>query len=321
MQKVIYFTVTACNYFAHAKVLAWSLRRINPHNKLHIVLLDYHNIPSGEKETDAFSLIDCRDYTNYNYDKFSEKYDLVEFATAIKPYVFKELFNKNKDVEKIFYYDPDIKIVDNNDFIESSLTSSSICVTPHALKPGSDPRSIRAEMSMLRTGTFNFGFVGFSRSTHTETCLDWWCDRLEEFCYYKPGTGMFVDQIWGNLMPAFYDDVAIIRHPGCNVAYWNLYEREITHTEKGYRVNGEPLVFFHFSSCRPGDGVNLCKRNSSFRFADYDPAVKRLYEEYYQDLEEMGYQKVKDIKCNYFRQPPVKPSFIKRVRRKITKFF
>jgi hypothetical protein len=48
--------------------------------------------------------------------------------------------------------------------------------------------------------------------------------------------------------PCFFDGIQIFRNVGCNVAYWNLYERLLVETEQGYMVNdSSPLVFFHFS--------------------------------------------------------------------------
>jgi len=64
--------------------------------------------------------------------------------------------------------------------------------------------------------------------------------------------GLFVDQKWVNLVPCLFDKVHILRHVGCNVAYWNLHERSLSESDLGYLVDGSsPLVFFHYSGYSP----------------------------------------------------------------------
>ena len=45
----------------------------------------------------------------------------------------------------------------------------------------------------------------------------------------------------------FFDDLAILRHPGYNVATWNLYYRRFAKAGTNFEVDGLPLRFFHFS--------------------------------------------------------------------------
>jgi hypothetical protein len=55
-----------------------------------------------------------------------------------------------------------------------------------------------------------------------------------------------------NLAPCLFDKLHILRHPGCNAAYWNLHERTLSQVDGDYMVNGAfPLVFFHYSGYRP----------------------------------------------------------------------
>jgi len=58
----------------------------------------------------------------------------------------------------------------------------------------------------------------------------------------------FVDQAWLSSLPfVFHDLTYLSRHPGLNVAYWNLDERHLTRSDETILVNGYPLLFFHFS--------------------------------------------------------------------------
>jgi hypothetical protein len=62
--------------------------------------------------------------------------------------------------------------------------------------------------------------------------------------------GTFVDQKWIDLVPAFFDKVCILKHPGCNIAYWNLHERTLSQGKDAILVNNQPLCFFHFSGVK-----------------------------------------------------------------------
>jgi hypothetical protein len=102
------------------------------------------------------------------------------------------------------------------------------------------------------TGVFNLGFVAVSNSPQGRSFLKWWEERCLRFGFEDLRSGLFVDQKWIMHAPCFFDKSQILRHVGCNVAYWNLYERSLTETEHGYMVNDHaPLVFFHFSGYKP----------------------------------------------------------------------
>ena len=59
-----------------------------------------------------------------------------------------------------------------------------------------------------------------------------------------------MDQRWIDFVPALFTH-AVVANPAYNVAYWNLHGRELASAGSGYRVDGEPLRFFHFSGFKP----------------------------------------------------------------------
>ena len=72
--------------------------------------------------------------------------------------------------------------------------------------------------------------------------------KLKDLCFVQVDKGLFVDQIWLNYAPLYYDRVFIIRHLGYNIAYWNFHERSIEQMGGRWFVNKKfPLKFFHFS--------------------------------------------------------------------------
>jgi len=63
--------------------------------------------------------------------------------------------------------------------------------------------------------------------------------------------GLFVAQKWLDLAPGLFPGVAILRHDGWNVAYWNLRQRTVRREHDRLTVNGVPLRFVHFSGVEP----------------------------------------------------------------------
>lgn len=83
-----------------------------------------------------------------------------------------------------------------------------------------------------------------------------------------------------NLAPGMFDKVEILRHPGCNMAYWNLHERTLSEDKSSYVVNGwAQLCFFHFSGIVLNDPAMLSKNTNRFTLADR-PDLKKLFSEY-----------------------------------------
>ena len=104
---------------------------------------------------------------------------------------------------------------------------------------------------------------------------------------------MHVDQKWMDLVPGFFDGVYILKHPGYNVAYWNLHGRSIEFKNGDVLVNGEPCYFFHFSGMNPEKLGPISKHQNRFTMTNVGQAA-RLFEEYRDLVFSNGYQETKD---------------------------
>ncbi len=106
---------------------------------------------------------------------------------------------------------------------------------------------------------------------------------LLELGFSEGRTGLFVDQKWMNLAPGLFEHIAILRHAGCNMAYWNLHERVLTEDAGGYLVQGangaEQLNFFHFSGVVLDDPTVLTRNSNRFTLEDRPDLVK-LFRDY-----------------------------------------
>ena len=113
-------------------------------------------------------------------------------------------------------------------------------------------KNLPIEFDVLVAGVYNLGFIGLRSCPNAMTFLEWWALRLKEHCRLMPKLGLFFDQSWVAFAPIFFDRVKVTKHPGFNVAHWNLHERRLKRSGDGYIVNDTlPMVFFHFSGFRP----------------------------------------------------------------------
>jgi hypothetical protein len=175
----------------------------------------------------------------------------------------------------VVYLDPDIRFYGDPAPILDALDASAVVVTPHAQRPVLDGRR-PSDIDFLRNGTFNLGFIGVRAGPQTDAFLDWWEERCLSYGFNDTGFGTFVDQKWIDLAPCYFDFVGILRHPGCNLAYWNLHGRRLESAAGVYTVDGEPLVFFHFSGVRHDAPSSLSRHQTRHRVVEGSPLAGLL---------------------------------------------
>lgn len=236
-------TIVSANYLHFAWTLAESFLKFHPDHEFHLLLVD--KMPADFVSRDPrVQVLDVENLGLPSFRSLVFKFDILELNTAVKPSFLKYLFATG--VTKVIYFDPDIYLFSPVELIYQELDSASIVLTPHILSPTPDPEHIY-EKDVLGTGVFNLGFVAVSNTNQGRDFLDWWEERCLALGFHDLRSGLFVDQKWVNLAPCLFSEVKILRHPGCNVAYWNMHERSLAESEIGYEVNGCPLLFFHYS--------------------------------------------------------------------------
>jgi hypothetical protein len=208
------------------------------------------------------------------------RYNVIEFNTAVKPFYFEYLFRTRPEVERIYYIDPDIILYQPLSNLESAWGESSILLTPNLTRR--TEKAVTGELASLRHGLSNLGFVGIARSEEGLGVVSWWKERLTHHCKIDKCNGIFVDQKWMDIALLFFDSIKWVKHPGWNMAWWNLSERRLFKKDGEYFVNSEefPLVFFHFSGFKPGMS-SMTERLKAGEF-DMESAgpLRELFDEY-----------------------------------------
>lgn len=282
-----FFTISSWNYLHYSRALASSFARHHPDFSCILAIADTRR---QDLEKDAFPEFDAHvffdDLDLPDRRAFSFRYDVMELNTAIKPTVFRRLFAEGFD--RVIYLDPDILAYRRFDEILQAFDEGATSVlTPHALAPNLHPEGPN-DLTFMQAGIYNLGFLALARTDETSALLEWWETRLRNECVAnRLSDGIFVDQKFMDLWPAYCSGTHILRDPAYNVAYWNLDTRTIKKTSERYEVNGSPLAFFHFSGITPGDQSVLSKHQQRWKPTS-TKELENLLADYHDQLEAYG---------------------------------
>ncbi|MFT3961572.1 hypothetical protein [Propionivibrio sp.] len=246
LPPTIFYTSICTNYLGKALALATSIKKSYP-NSFYVIGLVERELPrefniSNHAEVDVVVLAHEL-MENGQFDAWVFRYSIVEAATAIKAALLRHLYLRYPSTDYFFYLDPDTYVYSPFHELHELLEKSPIVVTPHLETPG----NLEMELSALRHGVFNLGFLAVRRHPETIRFIDWWAARLDYACYDDIPNGIFTDQKWINLLPCFFN-TEVLREPGYNFATWSLMDRKLSRDASGtYLVNDKPLRFAHFS--------------------------------------------------------------------------
>jgi glycosyltransferase involved in cell wall biosynthesis len=254
-------TIIAKNYLAQARVLARSFLAHHPTAQMLVLVMD-ETEDHLESDGELFTAIRLRDLRLEDRASLCFKYNLLELCTAVKPFFLEHIFDRY-GVQQLLYLDPDVWVLGSLAPLYDALSTRSIALVPHITDP-IDDELLPNEVTFLRCGAYNLGFLGLQDTPITRRMLSWWQRRCYEQCVVRLDQGLFVDQKWVDLVPAMFGDVAIVRDPGYNVAYWNLHARTVRRNGSGWYVNGERLRFFHFSGYDPDVPASVSKHQTRF---------------------------------------------------------
>jgi hypothetical protein len=294
MSGIAVGTVFAKNYLAMGRVLADSFRRRHPDVPFYALLSDEPDDCLTEDE--PFLPLTLED-VKAPERRLRFLYSRQELATALKPQLLSHLLDRG--FHAVVFLDPDILVLNDLNCLFEVVGSHSLTLTPHLLSPASAESGIVRELHILKAGVYNGGVLGVSETASARRFLDWWRDRMRVNCCDAAAEGVYFDQRWLDLAPVFFEDVCIYRHPGCNVAYWNLAERNLQVTPAGaVYADGLPCRCFHFSGYNP-DRPNAVSRFISGRSLDDIGDAAILFRRYQTLLMASGYHDTKSLPYAY----------------------
>ncbi|MBL7730074.1 MAG: hypothetical protein JNM88_02770 [Chitinophagaceae bacterium] len=243
----VFCTIITKNYIPYAATLLRSLQRLQPSEQLVALIVDNDGGAPGNpmpgmryiRMDDIYKVANADlIYANYA-DKNADA-----LRWGLKPVLLEYLLAEG--CEKVIYADCDLFFFSGYEFLFDELNNYSVLLTPGGTTR--NPMQHEEEfLSGYKYGQFNAGLVGVNKEAIP--MLRWW----GRCCAYRVETnfadGLFVDQKYLDAVPVLFPNAGIVRHKGCNVAFWNQHEYNRVQQGKEVLINGEyPVVFIHFTN-------------------------------------------------------------------------
>ena len=271
-------TIASCSYLNRVSILHASVKLHEPSWAFYTVLVDGPE-PSVAQDLGLGEILtpECLRIPKVDLAAMSMFYNVTEFSTAIKPFALLSLLSRG--YRHVYYLDPDMELFGPLSTAEDLLLSHDVVLTPHNLVPIPDDGRQPSQAAIRGSGTFNLGF--FAGSSAAQPLMEWWANNLVWGAGVEIQNNLFTDQRWMDFAPS-YADVAILKDPGYNVAYWNLHDRPLTESQGIIYAAGAPLRVMHYSGYDPNNPARLAKyigERPRVRLAD-SLVLRSLYESY-----------------------------------------
>ncbi len=264
-------TIVAKNYLHFARTLMASMTEVHPDWEQFVLLAD-RNDGYFDAAQEPFRVVEIADLDIPDAKKVLFRYTILELNTAVKPWLFRALFDKGFD--RVLYLDPDIFVYAPLDEVMHAWDAGAMAVlTPHLTGRIRDERR-PGERDILLSGAYNLGFLALARQPDLDSLLEYWCEKSLRDFVSDVRAGLFTDQRWMDLVPGMFAGVHVLRHEGYNVAYWNLPQRHVVREAGRFTVNGAPLVFFHFSGLDPARPEGFSKHQNRYALGDVGDAAE-----------------------------------------------
>jgi hypothetical protein len=281
-------TVTTVRYLAHARVLAESFLARNPGAGFSALVIDDSphpgaGIESFETLTPAEVGVDSREL-----NRRAAIYQASGLACSLKANLMLALVERGSG--PVLYLDADGCVYEELSHVAELAQCHALVLTPHSLDPYPLWRVDSPEQMLVRSGVMNGGFL--AAGSGGLEFLRWWAGRTARCCLLDGPRGLLLDQTWLTIAMAPFEH-HVLRDRGCNVAGWNLHNRDIEWDGDVPMIDGGPLRHFHLAcSYDPERPHRLTTQEHAHWWPTLDqrPGVARLSREYAKRLLAHGYR-------------------------------
>ncbi len=166
----------------------------------------------------------------------------VEYYFTLSPCWPRYLLQARPEIERLIYLDADLYLFANPRPIWDDLARGSILLGAHRF-----PRFLA---HYERHGRYNVGVLGWRRDAAGLACLDHWREQCLAWCHDVVEDGKYADQKYLEQWPQRFSGVVECMHPGVNLAPWNWLAHRCEVVTGAVRVDGQPLIGFHFARFR-----------------------------------------------------------------------
>jgi hypothetical protein len=162
------------------------------------------------------------------------------FYALHKPVLPAYVFRRRPKLAAIAHIDADTYFYASPQPMFDEIGEASIGLSPHRFSPPYQDAVIYGE--------FNAGFIYWRNDPVGRRCLDEYRTDCLRWCApWAEPDGRYMNQGYLTAWPGRYPNVHVLRHPGANLAYWNMARHRLTE-KPVISVDGEALIFHHFSN-------------------------------------------------------------------------
>lgn len=234
-------TISTVSHAHKTRALISSVKRFMPEIDFVVLWVDGNlQVPGADNLT--LDEISVSPIAQQLVKKYARKTD--EHRWSLKPVLLGHLLQQN--YHSVIYLDNDLYFYSDPSFLMKLLQEHSVLLCPHWRI--NNPMENKAWFHVNFTdGVYNAGFVGASQDG--KDAMQWWVNCCLYACEKNFKKGLFDDQKYLDLLPAEFENVGILQHRGCNVAYWNVYNHKLAIENNTVIVNGKwPLIFVHYTA-------------------------------------------------------------------------
>lgn len=301
MSRFCVCTVITRDRFAHARVLARSVRRQHPDVTVFALVIDARQDEDGADE--PFSLLTFRDIgmEQAEFERRATMYSAFELTGSLSAPLL--LWALESQRSPAVYLDCDIRVYGDLTPLVDEAVATGVLLSPHEVEPVVDGPT-EADTQYLAAGIFNAGFLAVGAGG--EEFLRWWARRTARDCLDDPVNGMFVEQRWLSLAPGFFD-AQVCRDPGANVMGWRLARHDVDAEQLTFM--GSDLRFFHFCGRFDPRRPRQLTTMSELPWPDLAdrPGAAALCLQYAQELLDAGYEAESRVAYLYTTLPDGRP--------------
>lgn len=213
---------------------------------------------------------------------------VIEYYFTCTPSLPLYILNQVPEVDIITYLDADLSFFSSVEPVFQEFGNGSVLIIGHRFPSALKKKEIQ--------GIYNIGLLSFRRDNNGFACISWWRDRCLEWCYDQTENGHYADQKYLDDWPNRFAGVVVLQHKGAGLAPWNLGNYKFSRNHDEIRVDGQPIIFYHFHGIRR---INrwiydtniigyLTRLPNILKQGLYIPYLKEL-SQIHQDLEKYGW--------------------------------
>lgn len=155
---------------------------------------------------------------------------------------------QNMNFDTAIFVDGDTYSYNDYNDLQEAADNHSLVVIPHITKPLPNDDKFPQNRIISLSGNYNTGV--WAASKKGLSFISWWKEQTSLFPITRPDAGLVNEQGWLRFAGDFDDNVKIFRHPGFNVAYWNIKQRNLEQKNNSIYIDGKKLSIMHFSGLK-----------------------------------------------------------------------